>query len=145
MAMTEMTKQAMVKAGASLAGKGPVQMVNLLRYREQADYGHGSAFPLCSGRKAYFQRYVPAFAQVAATVAPGEAFMPVYIGNVAATVVGAEGEAWDDIASLEYPSFKALKKITDSPEYEAEAAPHRRAALADWRFIAALKAQLPES
>ncbi len=145
MAKTEMTKQAMAEAGASLAGKGSVQMVNLLRYREQADYGHGSALPPCSGREAYFQRYVPAFAQVAATVAPGETFMPVYIGNVAATVVGADGEAWDDVAILEYPSFEALKKITDSPEYEVMAAPHRRAALADWRFVAALKAQLPGS
>ncbi len=143
MAMTEMTKQAMTKASAALAGKGAVQMVNLLRYREQADYGHGSTLPPCSGREAYFQRYVPAFAQVAAKVAPREVFTPVYIGNVAATLVGAAAEAWDDVAILEYPSFDALRKITDSPEYEAEAAPHRRAALADWRFMASLKAQLP--
>ncbi len=145
MARTEMTKQAMAEAGAALAGKGAVHMVNLLRYRERADYGSGSALPPCSGQEAYFQRYIPAFARVAAKVAPGEAFAPVYIGNVAVTVVGAEGEAWHDVAILEYPSFEALAKITDSAEYEAEAAPHRRAALADWRFIASFKAQLPGS
>ena len=40
----------------------PCFMLNLLRYREMADYGvDGSREPACTGREAYFGRYVPAF------------------------------------------------------------------------------------
>ena len=143
MANVEMTTEALDAAARALAGKGAVQMVNLLRYRAEAAYAERSNLPACSGREAYFGRYVPAFAEVAAKVAPGEAFSPVYLGSVAATIVAAAGETWDDIAIVEYASFEALRKIIASPDYEAHAAPHRRAALADWRFMAALKAQLP--
>ena len=150
MMTVEMTRDALDAAGRALSGKGPVQMVNLIRYRAQADYGEqvggGKAgFPPCSGREAYLERYVAAFAQVAAKVAPGETFRPVFLGSVAATVVAPPGEGWDDIAIVEYASFDALRKIIEAPEYEAEAAPHRRAALEDWRFVAALKAELPGS
>jgi hypothetical protein len=155
MMTVEMTRDALDAASRVLSGKGPVQMVNLIRYRAQADYGGqaggGQAgggrlgFPPCSGREAYLGRYVAAFAQVAGKVAPGETFRPVFLGSVAATVVAPPGEAWDDIAIVEYASFDALRKIIETPEYEAEAAPHRRAALEDWRFVAALKAELPGS
>ncbi len=141
--MVEMTAEALAEATQALQGKGPVQMVNLVRYNPQATYAEGSALPPCSGREAYLQRYVPAFAQVASAVAPGEHFMPVFFSSVAATIVAAPGEAWDDLAIVEYPSFEALRKIIVSSEYETQAAPHRRAALADWRFIAALKVNLP--
>lgn len=89
-------------------------------------------------------RCIAAFAQVA-KVAPGEAFRPVFLGSVAATVVAPTGEAWDDIAIVEYASFDALRKIIETPEYEAEAAPHRRAALEDWRFVAPQGARRPSS
>lgn len=143
MAMVEITEEALAEATGALQGKGPVQMVNLVRYNPQARYREGSALPPCSGREAYLQRYVPAFAQVAEKVAPGEPFMPVFFGSVAATILGAPGEVWDDIAIVEYPNFEAVRKVILSPEYETQAAPHRRAALADWRFIAALKVSLP--
>ena len=145
MMTVEMTRDALDAASRALSGKGPVQMVNLIRYRAQADYAGKAGFPPCSGREAYLGRYVTAFAQVAAKVAPGETFRPVFLGSVAATVVAPPGEAWDDIAIVEYASFDALRKIIETPEYEAEAAPHRRAALEDWRFAAALKAELPGS
>ena len=143
MTAVDMTEQALDEATRALAGKGPVQMINLVRYHPQAAYTNGSGFAPCSGREAYFQRYVPAFAKVAQKVALGETFAPIYLGLVAATIVAAPGEVWDDVAIVEYASFEALRKVIAAPEYEAEAAPHRRAALADWRFIAALKAQLP--
>ena len=143
MATVEMTPEALDAAGRALAGKGPVQMVNLVRYRAQADYGGQGASPPCTGREAYFGRYVPSFAKVAEKVAPGETFTPVLLGNVHTAIVAPAGEAWDDIAIVEYASFDALRRVIESPEYEAEAAPHRRAALEDWRFIAATKVELP--
>lgn len=139
----ELTPEALDAAGHALAGKGPVQMVNLLRYRAQAEYGGQAVLPPCSGKEAYFGRYVPAFAKVAERVAPGTGFAPVLLGTVHATLVALADEAWDDIAIVEYPSFEALRRIVASPDYAAEAAPHRRAALEDWRFIAATRISLP--
>lgn len=136
MASVEMTRQALTDAARALEGGGPVQMVNLLRFRDQAKYDEGSSQPPCTGQEAYMQRYVPAFAEVAARVAPNDAFRPIFIGAAVSTLVAEAGEQWHAVAILEYDSFEGLSKVIEAPEYEAQAAPHRRAALADWRFIA---------
>jgi hypothetical protein len=143
MTTLEMTPEGLNAASAALNGKGPVQMVNLLRYRAAADYSADSGLPDCSGQEAYFQRYIPAFAKVAAAVAPGEVFTPVWVGAVSGTLVPPAGETWHAVAIVEYPSFEVLRRIIDSPQYKADADPHRRAALEDWRFIATQKMDLP--
>ncbi len=142
MATVELTTSALDAAAAALAGKGAVHMINLVRYRERADYGGRSGYAPCSGREAYLQRYAPAFARVAGHVVPGETFSVVLVANAWATLVAPAGEAWDDIAIVEYGSFDMLRRIVESPEYASDAAPHRLAALADWRFIATTKLQL---
>ncbi len=58
-------------------------------------------------------------------------------------LIAPAGEAWDDMVIVEYQDFATLRRIPDSAQYEAETATHRRAALADWRFIATLKIDLP--
>jgi len=143
MSAVEVTPETLDAAGRALAGTGPVHMLNLLRYRAQAEYAQQTDVPPCSGREAYFSRYVPAFARVAEQVAPGERFMPIYLGTVQTPLVAPAGEAWDDIAIVEYPTFEVLQRIIGSREYKAEADPHRRAALADWRFYATTKVDLP--
>ncbi|MGI4747866.1 MAG: hypothetical protein ACRYGI_16095 [Janthinobacterium lividum] len=141
--MIELAPEALDAAGHALEGVGPVLMINLLRYRLQSDYGDGTKLPPCSGKEAYFGRYLPAFAKVVERIARGTTFAPVLLGCVHATLVAPAGEVWDDIAIIEYPSFDALRRIVSSADYAAEAAPHRRAALADWRFFAATKVELP--
>ena len=115
-------------------------MVNLVRYRVQAQYRDKSDLPPCSGRAAYLQRYAPAFKKVA----EGEEYGVFWVGNVRGMLVGAEEEHWDDIVIVRYSSFAALRRIIDNPSYEAEAAPHRRAALADWRFMVTTAPDLPK-
>ncbi len=136
MAVIDMTKQALADVAQALQGAGPVQMGNLLRFRPQAAYDGDSSLPPCTGQEAYLQRYVPAFAELAAKVAPGEAFRPVFLGAAVSTIVAEPGEQWHAVAILEYDSLEGLRKVIESPDYEAQAAPHRRAALSDWRFIA---------
>jgi hypothetical protein len=114
-------------------------MVNMVRYREQAEYGGHSELPPCSGREAYFQRYAPAFNKVA----EGEDYGLFWVGNVRDVLVGAPGETWDDIVIVRYVSFAALQRILTSSAYESQAAPHRRAALMDWRFIVTTQPSLP--
>jgi uncharacterized protein (DUF1330 family) len=118
-------------AAAKTVGEGPIHMVNLVRYRESADYRGKSSLPPCSGRDAYFQRYAPAFRKVA----EGEDYGVFWVGHVRGMLVAAEEEHWDDIVIVRYSSFATLRRILDNPRYEEEAAPHRRAALADWRFM----------
>lgn len=130
MSHVEYTRAAFDAAAGAL-GEAAVYMVNLVRYRDQADYGGHSELPPCSGRDAYFQRYAPAFRRIGA----GEDYGVFWVGHVRAMLVAAEHEQWDDIVIVRYASFSALRRILESPAYEEQAAPHRRAALADWRFI----------
>jgi hypothetical protein len=122
-AMIELPSNALEEAAESLAGIGPVSIINLVRYRKQADYGGTSETAPCTGREAYLQRYAPAFAKVAKHVAPSQHYAPVFIGSVRAMLL--------------------LRAILESPEYEAQAAPHRRAALEEWCFIASTQTRVP--
>jgi hypothetical protein len=126
-------------AGQDVPAGQPVTMLNLLRYRPQAAYAQGSDLPAVSGREAYFTRYLPAFEVVAR---PHGAARPVWLGHVAAHLVGPDGAAWDDVALVEYPSFEVFRSIVTSDAYATDAAPHREAALQDWLFLAALPLQL---
>ena len=138
MATTDMTPDAMTAAAAKVPANQAILMVNLLRYKEKATYDAGS-FPPCSGKEAYFERYVPAFAEVT----QGMGIKPFWVGHVMAAVVAPADEAWDDVAIVEYPSFAAFLQVVGSDEYKAKADPHRAAALADWRLIATVTADLP--
>jgi uncharacterized protein (DUF1330 family) len=140
MGSIEVTPAELEDAGKHLAEAGPVYMVNMVHYREQADYRGKSELPSCSGREAYFQRYAPAFNKVAA----GADYGLFWVGNVRNVLVGGEGEKWDDIVIVRYSSFATLRRILDSSAYEEQAAPHRRAALADWRFIVTTEPNLPK-
>ena len=140
MRSTEISSEATAAAARALSGKGPVSMVNLIRYREQALYD-GAAYTPCSGREAFFQRYVPAFGAIATKIAPGS-FKLTFYGAVHAALVAPAGESWDNVAIAEYSSFDALRSIIESREFIEVATPHRLAALEDWRFIAVTKVEV---
>lgn len=139
MPTTEMTPDALQAAAAAGSNDQPIFMVNLLRYNKRANYGAGADFAPCSGREAYFQRYVPAFSEVA----EGTGIKAFWVGKVLAGVVVPAEEQWDDVAIVAYPSFQAFRDLVESDAYKAKADPHRVAALADWRLIATSKADLP--
>jgi hypothetical protein len=136
----ECTRAALEEASKILGEAVPVYMVNMVRYRDLADYGGKSNLPACSGREAYFQRYAPAFNKVA----QGEDYGLFWVGNVRGMLVNPDGQAWDDIVIVRYASFDVLRRILDSPAYERDAAPHRRAALQAWQFIATTQPNLPK-
>ena len=136
MQITELFAGAIQAAGAAIPAGTPVVMLNLLRYHPQANYGDTvPGLAPCSGSEAYHQRYVPAFGELA----QGQGIQPVWVGRALARLVGPAGEQWDEIALVEYPSFEAFRQLVESPAYHAQAAPHRLAALADWRLIATAK------
>lgn len=107
-------------AARTLPTGAPVVMLNLLRYRKDG------------GREIYFRDYVGAFNILAA----GKGVKVMFVGNVQAQLVAPAGETWDDVALVEYPSFEIFREIVESEGYRTTAAPHREAALEDWRLVA---------
>ena len=138
MAFIEMNPQVLDEAQKSMSGKGPIFVLNLLRFRAEADYEGQSGFAPCSGKEAYYERYVPAFRKLT----EGSSIQLVWLGMVLAPFVVPAGERWDQIAIVQYPSFEVFRNAVGSPAYAAEASPHRKAALEDWRLIASEKVNL---
>lgn len=140
MHLTEMTSEGINRAAASIPAGQPIVMLNLLRYRQQAEYANQQIEPL-SGHEAYHQRYVPAFGKLASAI-PG--IQVLFLGAVQAGIVIGPEEIWDEVALVEYPSLEAFRSIVESQDYHAEADPHRKAALEDWRLIAMSKETPPQ-
>ena len=66
-------------------------MLNLLRYKEQADHGDPTDAAPCSEREAYFQRYLPAFSKFASSEGV-EGIKVFYVGALAACLVAPSDE-----------------------------------------------------
>jgi len=108
----------------------PVIMLNLLRYRAQADYSEHSEQEPCSGREA-FKRY----ANLSIACIEGCGGKILFIGLALATIIGPSDELWDDIFLVQYPSRAAFLQMIATQEYRAINF-HRSAALQDSRLIA---------
>ncbi|GLR96720.1 hypothetical protein GCM10007858_43570 [Bradyrhizobium liaoningense] len=132
----EITMQALDAAERAIPVGQPVYMLNLLRYRTQARYEDGFEAAPCSGREAFDERYRPAFRRLAA----GKPLVRMFSVPVLANIVGSPGERWDEAAINEYGDFATFRAIVETEEYRREVAPHRHAALEDFRLFALAKA-----
>src|SRR5258708_37806664 len=131
MPFVEIKAEDIATAAAAIPQNTPVYMVNLLRYRERAEYADGSEFQPCSGREAYTQRYVPAFRALAA---PGGVKV-FWLGAVLAGGGVACGGQAARIGSLAQPAFAGIQNLFGRPDYPAGARTHRKAALAERRLV----------
>lgn len=113
------------QAGAFFGGAedGPFVMINLLKFKDRADYADG-AEPELSGREAY-GRYGAAVQACLASVGARS----VYAGAVTEIMLGEIDELWDMVALAEYPSRAAMMAMVSSSEYQA-IEKHRVAGLA---------------
>jgi uncharacterized protein (DUF1330 family) len=101
----------------------PIYMLNLLKYKDKAEYADGRDTEL-SGRDAY-QIYGMAVIERLASVKGGI----IFSGTVSRLMLGEVEELWDDVAIAMYPSRAAMLEMISSPEYQAIAV-HREAGLA---------------
>jgi uncharacterized protein (DUF1330 family) len=101
----------------------PIYMLNLLKYKDKAEYADGRDTEL-SGRDAY-QIYGMAVLERLAFVKGGI----IFSGTVSRLVLGEVEELWDDAAIAMYPSRAAMLEMVSTPEYQAIAV-HREAGLA---------------
>ena len=102
---------------------GSFVMVNLLKFKETAEYADGSDADL-SGARAY-ARYGKGIQACLAAVDGKQ----IYAGPVTGLMIGEVEELWDMVALVEYPSLAAMQKMMSSPEYRAIEV-HRKAGLA---------------
>jgi uncharacterized protein (DUF1330 family) len=107
---------------AGLESDRPVCMVNLLKYREKAQYEDGSDSDI-SGREAY-RRYAEPMSEI--VIRGGGRFH--FKGAVNGLIVGDVEDLWDDVAIVEYPSQKGFIEIALSDEVRAISG-HRAAGL----------------
>jgi uncharacterized protein (DUF1330 family) len=107
-----------------------IVMINLLRYREWADYPPGTETEKRTGRQAY-ERYGENALRCMTSVGG----RPIWRGRVGYTVIAPPGERWDEAVLVEYPSRSAFERMINNPEYQAGLV-HRTAGLEDTRLIA---------
>ena len=102
---------------------GPIHMVNLLKFRERAEYEDGRPTDL-SGREAY-ELYGRAVAGIIGDFGGSITF----VGNVTFLAIGEVEDLWDEVAIATYPNRAALVEMSTSPAW-IEASVHRTAGLA---------------
>ena len=112
--------------------EGPVEMLNLLRFRDVADYSAAPALapaePI-SGEEAY-KRYI-AHTLPFLRAAGGEL---VYEASGGAPLIGAPGERWDRVLIVRYPNTQTFLSFAQDEAY-LKGLGHRTAALADSRLL----------
>ena len=101
----------------------PIYMVNLLKFKDKAEYPDGRETDL-TGEQA-FALYGEAMARILMGLGGG----PMFSANVESLWLGQVEELWDAIVIAMYPNRRAMYDMLVSPEYQ-EAAIHRIAGLA---------------
>ena len=102
---------------------GPIYMLNLLKFKEKAEYEDGRETDL-TGEQAYGIYAAEVEAHLAKV--GGRA---VIGGQVTGLRLGMVEELWDAVAIAMYPSRKAMFTMATDPDY-AQSAVHRTAGLA---------------
>ena len=101
----------------------PIKMVNLLKFKDKADYKDGRQTNL-SGKEAY-QIYLDEVQGHLEKVG-GQS---IFFGEVERLMLGEVEELWDWVAIAEYPSRKAMLEMVMDSEYQ-KSEEHRSAGLA---------------
>ena len=103
--------------------EGPIYMLNLLKFKEKAEYPDGRETDL-TGAEAYGiygKEVVGHLAKVGGA--------PMFSAAVERLMLGEVEELWDMTAIAMYPSRKAMLEMISAPDYQASAV-HRTAGLA---------------
>ena len=120
-------ERAAFEAFKALPRDAPVEMLNLIRLREAADYADGRQATGRDAYKAYGENSGPIFRRVGGSI--------VWRGAPQVTLIGPSHEAWDLAFVAAYPSAAAFLEMVTDPDYQSQAVPHRQAAVLDSRLI----------
>jgi uncharacterized protein (DUF1330 family) len=115
----------------SLPRDQPIQMLNLVRVKDKADYpeGHPNHGKGLSGMDAY-----RAYGRETAELFQSLGGRQIWAGRPETVVTGPSDERWDLAFIAEYPSAGAFLAMVTNPDYR-EFVKHRTAGVADSRLI----------
>ena len=116
----------------ALGLKGPIQMLNLIRFKKNVVYPSGERTTGAEAYQAYSQKTGPLFADVGGKI--------VWKGHFQTTLIGPAAERWDIAFIAEYPTLKAFGTMIQNPDYQ-KAVAHRKAAVETSRLICLTKAK----
>ena len=100
----------------------PISMLNLLKFKDKAEYEDGRATDL-TGREAY-----QIYALGVAKLVENTGGKVLFGAEVSRLMLGEVEELWDTVAIAQYPSRRKMLEMMMSPEY-AEISVHRTAGL----------------
>lgn len=103
--------------------KGPIFMVNLLKFKAKAEYKDDRPTAL-SGRDAYM-----IYGRAVTELLPKFGGRAVFAADVTFLALGQVEELWDEVAIASYPNRRAMVEMSMSKEWQ-EMAVHRDAGLA---------------
>ena len=113
---------------------GPIWMVNLMRYRERADYADGRQTTL-TGREAD-----DLYAPIGPLTAIGAE--PVFVGDVDTQFLN-DTPKWDRVGIVKYPSRRAFIEMQQRPDFQA-LHEHKDAGMAETIVIGCLPMPVPD-
>jgi len=107
---------------------GPIQMLNLVRLRDVAQYedGRDSTYTGAEAYAAYGRESGPVFQRLGGRI--------VWRGALEQVLIGPADEHWDLCFIAEYDSPEAFANMAKDPDYR-KAVAHRQAAVEDSRLI----------
>jgi uncharacterized protein (DUF1330 family) len=105
---------------------GPINMLNLVRFRVRAAYPDGREATGAEAYAAYGRESYPVFSRLGGRV--------IWRGRFELMLIGPGDEKWDECFVAEYPSVGAFVEMIRDPVYR-EAVKHRQAAVLDSRLI----------
>ncbi|MEY2758238.1 MAG: hypothetical protein RIR33_2016 [Pseudomonadota bacterium] len=113
---------AQIEALREKGPEGPIFMVNLLKFKDKAEYEDGRATTL-TGREAY-----QIYGRAVTEILPKFGGRAVFAADVTFLSLGRVEELWDEIAIAAYPQRADMVRMSFSPEWR-EASVHRTAGL----------------
>lgn len=105
---------------------GPIQMLNLVRLRDRAEYEDGRTATGHEAYAAYGRESAPVFDRLGGRI--------VWRGRMEQMLIGPADEVWDLCFIAEYPSVQAFVEMIKDPQYRRAMA-HRQAGVADSRLV----------
>ncbi len=123
-----------IKSMGEPGPEGPIYMVNLLKFKDKAEYKDGRATDL-TGRAAYM-----IYGRAVSGILPKFGGQAIFGADVTHLSLGQVEDLWDEVAIAMYPRRSAMIEMTSSPEW-LEASVHREAGLAGQLNIETVLAQ----
>lgn len=104
----------------------PVQMLNLVKLNDEANYEDGGKTTGAEAYAAYGKESGPVFRKLGGKI--------IWSGDFQLTLIGPQDEDWDIAFVAEYPSGQAFIDMVRDPDYRT-AVKHRQAAVKTSRLI----------